>query len=134
MVKMLITITLFLICLKLSAPPSGVIAIIDSEPIRPYEAILRACIEVESSGDRFAYNSIERATGILQITPVRLLDFNIQSGKHYTQKDCFDIEVSKEIFFWYVSKCDYRDIKSMAVAWNGISKENKYYAKILKAL
>jgi hypothetical protein len=132
--KIAISIILMLVCLNVAAPPNQTLIIFESEPIRPFEAILRACIEVESSGDRFAYNSIERATGILQITPVRLLDFNIQSGKHYTQKDCFDIEVSKEIFFWYVSKCDYRDIKSMAVAWNGISKENKYYAKILKAL
>lgn len=131
---MIIMILLLSFFANLAAPPNNSIVIFEAKAVNPYNAILKACIQIESSGNRFAYNSKELAVGILQITPVRLLDFNRNTGKHYTQNDCYSIEVSKEIFFHYISKCDYRDIKSMAVAWNGVSVRNKYYAKVKKLL
>lgn len=125
---------LLMFTLKLTAPPAGTMTILESESIRPYEAILGACIQIESSGDRFAYNPKEQSAGILQITPVMIQQYFKETGIQYTKNDCYDIDISKEIFLHMVSKYDYRDIKGMAVAWNGKSIFNKYYAKIQKQL
>ena len=123
-----------LVSSKVFAPGNNFVPVIAPEPINPYLPILNACIEVESKGNRFAYNPIEQSTGILQIRPIRLQDYNIRTGSNYKLSDCFDPDVSIKIFMFYVSKCDYRDIKGMAIAWNGKSKENKYYSKVKKLL
>lgn len=39
--------------------------------------------------------------GPLQITPIRLADYNQKTGKSYSHSDCFSWEVSREIFLYY---------------------------------
>lgn len=131
---MIIILFLCLTSAILTAPPNNSIVIFASERVNPYNAILKACYQIESSSGRDTLNVAENAVGGFGIRPIRLLDYNQRTGKHITLNDCYNYETSKMIFLYYVSQCDYRDIKGMAVAWNGVSKENKYYAKIKKLL
>lgn len=125
----LITI-LLMFCLKLSAPPNQSLIIFEGESVKPYNAILKACYQIESSNGRDTLNVVENAVGGFGIRPIRLKDYNQRTGKNITLNECYNFEVSKMIFLYYVSQCDYRDIKGMSIAWNGVSKHNHYYSKI----
>jgi hypothetical protein len=95
------------------------------EAIRPYEAIWSAVCQVESCGDKFAYNPKEQATGISQIRPIRVLDYNIRTGKKYTLTDMYDIEVSKEVFMYYA--CRIKDRDEIIKRWNGFGVQTEIY-------
>lgn len=87
-------------------------------------------IEVESKGDSLAYNPIEQAYGIMQIRPVRLLDYNLRTGSSYKMRDCYSPEVSKKIFMYYAVKHNPDEILAICRDWNGASEKNKYYQKV----
>jgi hypothetical protein len=80
------------------------------------------------------YNAKEQAVGWFGIRPIRLEDYNKRTGQNITHAQCYDYETGKMIFLFYASQVDYRDIKGICIAWNGASKENKYYAKIKSVL
>jgi hypothetical protein len=71
--------------------------------INPYEDIWQAVCMEESNMDPNAYNPLEEATGISQIRPIRLEEYNKLTGKNYTMKDMFNPLISKEIFMFYAS-------------------------------
>ena len=67
------------------------------------DRLIHAVRIVESGMNDFAIGG-SKDVGPLQITPVRLKDFNRHTGKNYSHSDCFNFEVSKEIFLFYASK------------------------------
>ena len=97
------------------------------EAIRPYEAIWSAVCEVETENDPFAYNPTEQATGISQIRPIRVLDYNIRTGKKYTLVDMYDVEISKEVFMYYACRIVDRD--EIIKRWNGSGFQTEIYLK-----
>lgn len=127
---MIIVTLFFSLFTSLAAPPAQSIVIVQREAINPYEAIWDAVCQIESGFNPLAYNPTEHAYGISQIRDIRLDDYCTRSGKKVPLIALFDVKTSKTIFMWYISQIDYRDIKAMAICWNGISKENRYYAKL----
>lgn len=105
------------------------IAISMSIPIQPYEKIWKGVCEVESNSNPKAYNKKEQATGIAQIRPIRLKDYNQRTGKHYTIKDCYKVEVSKEIFMYYAQKFKPHEHDKIATDWNKC-KTDSYWNKV----
>jgi hypothetical protein len=130
--------TVFLIMImfsvKVLAPQESCFYIPEAEKVNPYECIWQAVCKIESNNNCFAYNSHERAYGIAQIKDVRLNDYNIRFKKKVPVIALYDVETSKSIFMAYMSGYNPNDIKGMAICWNGISKENKYYKKLSKQL
>jgi hypothetical protein len=121
--------------LKATAPGSPVVYILVSEPVNVYKNLINAIVMVESSGDTLAFNLAENAYGAFQIRPIRLLDYNVRTGKNYKIKDCFNYEISKEIFLYYAKNMDYPDLQSIARKWNGSGKMTiEYWGKVKKYL
>jgi hypothetical protein len=61
----------------------------------------------------------EEAIGAFQIRPIRLLDYNQRTGKNYKIEDCYNFEISKEIFLYYAGKIGSREYETIARKWNG---------------
>jgi hypothetical protein len=74
-----------------------------------------------------AYNKSSKATGISQITPILLNDYNKRTGKRYTLNDCYDIQISKEIFLFYCMLYRTSDFEYIAKRWNGSGHKTKHY-------
>jgi len=131
-------ILFFSIFLPCQAPVYPAFLIFQKPPVDQFEALFRASCIVESNGNRFAYNYAEGATGIVQIRPVRLRDYNKLTESHYTMADMFDPYISRKIFIYYARII--RDPESIARQWNGgprgMQKEStiKYWNKIKKHL
>jgi hypothetical protein len=119
---------------SLTAPPLREAVIYQPEKINPYNEIIHAVTTIESSNGANLYNAKEQAVGWFGIRPIRLEDYNKRTGQNITHAQCYDYEIGRMIFLYYASQVDYRDIKGICIAWNGVSKENKYYAKIKAVL
>jgi hypothetical protein len=133
--KCMLIVCFLLFALKAAAPGLSVAFILVSEPIDPYERLIYAIVMVESSGDTLAYNQPEEAYGAFQIRPIRLLDYYHRTGKNYTTEDCFNFEISKEIFLYYAENMGYPDSQSIARNWNGSGKMTlSYWKKVKKYL
>jgi hypothetical protein len=116
-------------------PPDTTLIIGADAPIRPYEALWIATCMVESSNNPMAYNPLEKATGIAQVRPIRLLDYNQRTGKGYKLRDCYNTKISKEIWLYYITKFRPDDLKSICKVWNGNGDKHKdYMEKIKKCL
>ena len=102
------------------------------EGINPYKSIWKAASMVESNNDTLAYNPIEKAVGIVQIRPIRLKDYNKRAGKSYKLQDCYNEKISREIFFYYISKYEADDISGICKDWNGSGQKHKEYIKKIK--
>lgn len=109
-------------------PHINPIFIAKSAPIRPLERLWWAQGIIESSGNPMAYNPKEKATGIVQVTPVRLLDYNLRTGKSLSLKDCFNPEISKAIWTFYAKDFYPLDYEGISKAWNCNSE--KYWQKV----
>jgi len=121
--------------LKAAAPGLSVAFILVPKPISAFEKLISAIVMVESSGDTLAVNLSEEAYGAFQIRPIRLLDYNRRTGKNYTTEDCFNFEISKEIFLYYAENMGYPDNQAIARNWNGSGKMTlDYWKKIKKYL
>jgi hypothetical protein len=131
--KRIILILCFgLISACLSAPSFKVISIAMPEKISAYDALFKAVCFVESSNRPFIVNEKEQAYGIAQIRQIRLDDYNRKTNKQYKLEDCFNVDISKEIFLFYCTSLDYEKI---AKAWNGSGKQTEiYWLKIQKVL
>ncbi len=99
--------------------------------IKPYEHIWKAVCKVESNGNANAYNHKEKATGIVQIRPIKLKDYNQRTHSNYKLADCNKVDVSKKIFMYYAQKFNPNDHKRIAKDWNK-SKTDRYWDKIKK--
>ena len=89
---------------------------------------------VESGNDPCAYNHGEMATGIYQIRPIRILDYNQRTGKNYKLSDCYDIQISKEIFLYYADKKHFTDLENIAKEWNGRGAKTVVYWEKIKSI
>lgn len=104
-------------------------------PINPHERLWYAVCMVETGNNPFAYNKDEKATGISQIRPIRLDHYNRLTGKNYKLKDCYSIEISKEIFMYFAAQFRPGEIEVIARKWNGSGKQTDvYWNKIKKYL
>ena len=127
-------ILLLLIPVDLFAPKYGAVPILSREPVNPYEKIIKAVTIGESAEGKYLYNPAEEAIGWFQVRKIRLDDYNIRTGESITHEECYDYEVGRKIFLYYVSQIDYRDIKAIAINWNGVSERNLYYKKLKATL
>lgn len=117
------------------SPANNTLTIAIKPPISPYQALWQATTFIESSNNPNALNRLENAVGIAQIRPIRLRDYNQRTGKSYSLQDCYNTEISKEIYFYYASKFHPSDLESISKSWNGRGKSNKiYWQKIKKQI
>lgn len=117
------------------APGNKVITIAKLPPISPFKALLEASAWVESSNNPNAHNRLEKATGLLQIRPIRLRDYNQRTGSRLKLKDCYNPDISKKIWLYYASQFQPHEQMQIAKAWNGRGKSNRiYWDKIKKQL
>jgi hypothetical protein len=135
-----LTAILSMFVLSLSAPPlPAMLPVILLEPVKD-QRLLNAIIQVESKGNPNVINWKENALGLLQIRPVMLNEVNRilkEQGKNerYTHRDCLDSTKSIQMY-WIVQNYwnPANELKRGAIVWNGKSKRNLYYAKILKQI
>jgi hypothetical protein len=131
--KSVAVIFFLFITIKLTAPDLKEFLITRTEPADVYGTLFRAMVQVESAGNANAFNLIEEATGPLQIRPIRLLDYNERTGSNYLLEDCYDLEVSKEIFLYYAKRIGYPNYESIARSWNGSGRKTIEYWKKVSA-
>ena len=125
-------ILFLLISATLYAPGYNSLIIERSEGVDPFARLLRATAIIESGNNHLAYNAQERATGLLQIRPIRLLDYNQRTGSHYTMNDLYDPKISKKIWLFYARKFSVYDFEGISRSWNCNSRA--YWMKIKKEL
>lgn len=129
---MLIALPLLIIASNLFAP-SGVYATDIAEinwlldPTRPYEPLWKAVCEVESDNNVYAVNEKEQAYGIAQIRQIRLDHYNQLTGKNVTLTDCFDYNVSREVFMYFALMYDTSEFETIARRWNGSGQMTVVY-------
>ena len=118
---------------RATSPDTKFVFIPAPEPVDGYGRLIKAVVQVESKGDTLAFNPKERAIGAFQIRPIRLKDYNRRTGKNYKQEDCYNYEISKEIFLYYAKKHKYPDFESIARSWNGSGRSTLAYWQKVKA-
>jgi len=101
------------------APGWQSVTICEPVPVEPYSKLVFAIGMVETEGDTLAFNPFEQAAGILQIRPIRLLDYNNRTGNRYTTSDLFDYKTSVEIFLYYADQIGPYNMEQIARRWNG---------------
>jgi hypothetical protein len=105
--------------LKVSAPCWTSVTIYEFPPVEPYKNLIFAIGMVETKGDTLAYNPYEEASGIFQIRPIRLKDYNQRTGNNYKSEDLFNYEISKRIFLYYADMVGPYKFEQIARRWNG---------------
>ena len=131
--KSVLIIFFLLLTIRATAPGLKVTFIFVSEPIDLYGRLIKAVIQVESSGNTLAYNLIEEAIGAFQIRPIRLLDYNQRTGNNYKIEDCYNFEISKEIFLYYAKRIGFPEYETIARNWNGSGKTTLDYWEKVKS-
>ena len=124
---------MFLLDLRLSAPDVKVIYIPFTKPLDAYERLVNAVVMVESAGDTLAFNQLEEAVGAFQIRQIRLLDYYQRTGINYTIEECYNFNISKEIFLYYARQTGYQDYETIARNWNGSGNATLDYWEKIKA-
>ena len=131
---------LILFTLPLKAPDDKSLAIVQPEKIMPYEMLFDITCRVESSHRPNVIGDNGKSFGIVQIQQVRLDDYFDLTGIRYTTSDCFNVEVSKELFLFYADKIGPYNMEAISRCWNGgpdgmsMKSTEKYYLKIRKVL
>lgn len=129
-------IILFFLTYSLQTQEAGhkVTYLLVTEPLRPFDRLWEAVCQVESGGDPLAIGDKhlkKHSFGIAQIREVRLRDYNRRASANYSTDDLFDVEVSREIFYFY---CE-GDLESIAKSWNGSGPATEvYWEKVSKML
>jgi hypothetical protein len=123
----LITLLLLTAVFRGTSPDMDALIIIDKPPVEPYRKLMDAIGYVETMNNPFAYNPIEQATGIFQIRPIRLEDYNRRTGNTYKMKDLFDPEVSEKIFLYFADQIGPYNFELIARKWNGSGHMTTYY-------
>jgi hypothetical protein len=109
------------------APPSTVIFLPMPQGINPYECLWDAICEVETKGDSLAYNEREIATGIAQIRPILIRDYNERTGSQVSLAEMFSVSNSKIVFMFYAHKYQWFEIETIARKWNGRGEKTTLY-------
>jgi hypothetical protein len=131
--KILLTAFLFFsIVFRATSPDMEALVIFDAPPVIPYSQLMWAIGFVETMNDTLAFNPKEEATGIFQIRPIRLQDYNRRTGKNYKMKDLFDYEVSEKIFLYYADQLGPYNLEQIARNWNGSGHMTTYYWNRIK--
>jgi hypothetical protein len=117
------------ISLDAFAPANHSLTVLRTEPINPFERILKAISDVESNNGTNLFNSKENAVGYFGIRPIRLLDYNLRTGKNITLDQCYDYETGKMIFLFFACKFNPNDYECIAKDWNK-SRTDKYWNKV----
>jgi len=129
--KRLFTIILFL--LTSLATPSAYLKV-TYIPVSPavnyYDALIKAIVAIESSGDTWALNINEQACGAFQIRPIRVKHYNKLRGTDYKTWNFFDYDLSREMFLYYARGKSYQ---KAARDWNGKWEFTKEYWKKVKS-
>ena len=68
-----------------------------------FEIDLSRIMAIESSGIASAYNAKSGASGLYQITPICLKDFNQYHKDGYVMADMFDPQKSARVAHWYMN-------------------------------
>ena len=131
--KSILIIFFSLLAIRATAPDIKVAFISVSDPVNAYDRLVKAVVQVESEGDTLAYNLSEEAAGAFQIRPIRLLDYYQRTGKNYRIEDCYNFEISKEIFLYYARQTGYQDYETIARNWNGSGKTTQGYWEKVKS-
>jgi hypothetical protein len=130
-----LTILLLLIPLKLLAPQVEATWIERPMPDNGFEPLVKAVLQVECDGDHTQFNLKEEATGPLQIRAIRLRDYNNRTGNNYKLYECFDYELSRQIFLFYANRIGYPEFEKIAKRWNGSGKLTiNYWQKVKRYL
>lgn len=116
--------------LPVTAPREDVLYIAETEAINYYDPLIKAIVDVESKGNVYAFNFFEQAVGAFQIRPCRINHYNELTGSNYTTDDCFDYELSREIFIYFAKGKSY---ERAARDWNGKWSLTKNYWKRVKS-
>lgn len=133
--KVFILCILFVSSLAGISPKEKTLYIQAEQAINPYNELFNAISRVESGNNPFAYNSREQATGIVQIRPIKLKDFNRHTKKQYKIEEMFDPEKSKEVFIWHCQQFRNIDFETIARKWNGSGdKTTEYWNKVKSEL
>ena len=117
--KSLLIVFFSLLAIRASAPDLKFAFIYVSKPVDSSDRLIKAVVQVESAGDTLAFNQSEEAVGAFQIRPIRLLDYYQRTGINYKSEDCYNFEISKEIFLYYARQTGYPDYETIARNWNG---------------
>lgn len=131
--KSVLIVFFSLLAIRVSAPDIKVTFISIPEPVNAYERIIKAVVQVESRGDTLAYNLSEGAIGAFQIRPIRLLDYYQRTGNNYKIEDCYNFEISKEIFLYYARQTGFQDYETIARNWNGSGETTLDYWEKVKS-
>lgn len=135
MKKLLLLLCFGLLCSLAGSPPVKVITIESKPPFRPYKELMQATAWVESQNDTSALNRLELAYGIYQIRAIRLRDYNQRTGKGHTLQDCYNKQISDEIYLYYATKFHPSNLEGISKSWNGSGEmTKKYWTKIKKQL
>jgi len=109
----MIRLIIVLLCL---VPAFGCPTKFESELFR----VVKGIAMEESRNDDSAFNEKEQAIGRLQIRPIMLRDFNINNKKQFKHTDCYNYEVSLEIFIWYSKHYSMNEDMNIVIRrWNG---------------
>ena len=134
MKRILLLSFLWLYCLLAACPPGKkAIYIIRNSPIQPFALLFKAMCEIETHSNPLAYNPREKATGIIQIRPIMLKDYNRRAHKSYKLSQMHSIKISREIYDFYSKKFKPYEFEKFAHFWNGRGKSNKNYWHRLKS-
>ena len=130
--KMILTFVIMMFSATLTAPPNYSVVVFEAEGINYYEPLIKAIVDYESKGDIFAFNFLEQACGPMQIRPIRIDHYNRMTGSSYTTEDCFNMEVSREVFLYFARGKSY---EKAAKSWNGSGLMTiNYWKQIQKRL
>jgi len=113
--------------LRVSAPNWNSLTVIEVPPCEPYKNLVFAIGMVETQQDTLAYNPLEEATGIFQIRPIRLEDYNGRTGNNYVCHDLFNYETSEKIFLYYADLIGPYNLEQIAKRWNGSGHLTNFY-------
>jgi len=67
------------------------------------EINMKAIAQIESSLNPLAYNQTSRATGLYQITPICLKDYNQYHTKNLTLNDMKNPALCYKVAYWYMN-------------------------------
>lgn len=108
-----------------------------------WEPVIKAIVQVESEGNTRAVKG--NSCGAMQITPILVAECNNilkkrKSKKHYTLRDRFSLEKSKEMFLLMQSHFNpLNDIEKAIRSWNGgnkysVKRTQRYFEKVMKCI
>lgn len=127
--KPLLFLILILFTLPLFAPIEKAIYIPRSEGVNIYDPLIKAIVQVESGSGKYLYNEKENAVGHFQIRQVRIDHYNRETGLNHALNDCYDYNLSREIFLYFAHGKSY---ERAAREWNGSGPMTDHYWEKVK--